>query len=368
MSRPSGVAATPVLVADDEEGLRDLLRYELSAQGYAVTVASDGAKAIALLAEQRFRLVICDVRMPRAGGLEVLEAAKLSDPATEVILATGFADIAVAVEAMKKGAYDFVQKPLDVEQLLLLASKALEKAELRARLAAQEAETVHTLGMMAAGVAHDLNNPLSSVLGFTELALGHAGLPPQARADLGVVLEHARRCKAIVTNLLEFARRSPLRRDPVSLEEVVHGALGLLGSEVQRSGAQLALSLPKTETPVRGDAVALQRLIVNLASNALHAMEGAPRRILSLAVRRQGASAVLEVSDSGCGIAADDLDKIFRPFYTTKEHGKGTGLGLAICRTAALQHEGDISVTSRPGAGTTFTVKLPLLEAARATP
>ena len=124
-----------VLVVDDEQGMRDLLSYELGSQGYQVVTAIDGVDAIEKIRQSKFQLVITDLKMPRMGGMETLEEIKKIDPSIEVIMATGFGTIEVAVSAMKSGAYDFVQKPYNLHEISALIDKALEKSQLRALIA-----------------------------------------------------------------------------------------------------------------------------------------------------------------------------------------------------------------------------------------
>ncbi len=218
------------------------------------------------------------------------------------------------------------------------------------------------VGELAAGVAHELNNPLTSVVGFTELALEE--MPPDApwRQDLTVVLKEARRARDIVRSLLKMAHPDPGPRVPVQVHELLDEVLALLQHWMQSQGVQLvrayAPGLPAVEV-APGE---MKQVFQNLIYNAIQAMPLGGRLTLRTQLApREGLPGVnIEIEDTGKGIPPEDLTRIFEPFFTTKAPGKGTGLGLAISYSIVQRHGGEISVTSQVGRGTCFTVWLPL--------
>jgi two-component system NtrC family sensor kinase len=230
-----------------------------------------------------------------------------------------------------------------------------------------QAEKLVAIGHLVSGVAHELNNPLTSVIGYSqlieeELREGPLIRPPDEVAqDVRRIAEEAERAARIVRNLLAFARRQSAARELHDVVGVCTRVLALREYEFKLSGIDLRVDFP-TELPrVLADAGQLQQLLLNLVLNAEHAMRGQETRRLSLGARHdEDAGAIeLRVTDSGHGIESANLSRIFDPFFTTREVGEGTGLGLSICYGIVRDHGGQIRVESKPRIGTTFRVTVP---------
>ncbi len=236
----------------------------------------------------------------------------------------------------------------------------------------RQSQKLETVGTMAGGIAHDFNNLLMGISGFSELALTEASTNPLLISHLEKVLQAARRAKDLVAKMLLFSRRGEPRRIPISLRHVIEETLDLVRAAVP--------STVKIQTPpnmetgvVLGDPGQIQQVLMNLCTNAAHAMRekgGVLRIALSstevdetTAARhptlRHGRHIVLTVADTGNGIPPQLIDRIFDPFFTTKKAGEGSGLGLSIVHGIIRDHEGDISVSSTPGRGTSFHILLP---------
>ncbi|MEM9593531.1 MAG: ATP-binding protein [Acidobacteriota bacterium] len=227
------------------------------------------------------------------------------------------------------------------------------------------------IGELAAGLAHELNNPLSAVLTYSILLrdkLDEVGAEtlepklPRFAERLGLIARAAERCKAVADHLLAFSRQDETEKEPVDLGDVVRSSLELLEALVRRQGVHLAVDIEDGLPPVVGHSGQLQQVIVNLVSNAMHAMasdDWEHRGGLSIDARRAGDRCELTVEDTGSGIPAEHLDRIFEPFFTTKPTGEGTGLGLSIVHGIVQSHGGTIDVESEPGRGTRFVVRLP---------
>ncbi len=228
-----------------------------------------------------------------------------------------------------------------------------------------QAEKMGVLGQLAAAVAHELNNPLSGVLSFSQILLKEMD-PGLSHVDDVKNIEHAAlRCKKIVEDLLAFARKPETgAHEPIGLEEVVDQALSLLRPKLETKGTrvekELAASLPRI--PVHPDP--LHQILVNLISNALDAMdEGGVLKIEARRAKEKGRDRVLlSVRDSGPGISPKDMKRIFEPFFTTKGPGEGTGLGLSICRKLMESFGGSIDVASSTAQGTTFLLEFPVTQ------
>jgi len=243
--------------------------------------------------------------------------------------------------------------------------EALVKAEeeLKGRAAAQvaRAEKLASLGRMSASIAHEINNPLAGILTFAKLLIRDLESRPlddalreQGLRQLRLVQRETERCTAIVRNLLEFARQRPLQLRPTSVSVVVDEALSLVGHQLELKG----LSLERAFEPapeVQADAGQLRQAVVNLVLNACDATAAGGR--IRLATRAEDGGALIEVADTGAGIAPEDLARLFEPFFSTKE--KGTGLGLSVVYGIVDRHGGHIEVDSALGRGTTFRIRLP---------
>ncbi len=225
---------------------------------------------------------------------------------------------------------------------------------------ARQAEKLAALGTLAAGLAHELNNPIGIISSRVELMLLEAAgdsLPPDVRDDLEVLHRHAQRVARIVQGLLSFARQSAGAWGPVDLNQVVDETLLLIEKQVARDGIALLRSLTPGLPLIEGDANAIQQVLMNLVINARDAMREGGQITVATEAGRTPREVRLLVRDTGIGIPPEILPRIFDPFFTTKP--SGTGLGLSISYGIVREHGGTVSVESEPGKGTTFTVTLP---------
>jgi nitrogen fixation negative regulator NifL len=232
------------------------------------------------------------------------------------------------------------------------------------REARYQSEKLADMGTLLAGVAHELNNPLAVVIGYATLL--RSGTDGAVGARARKIVEAAERCVRIVRNFLALARQHPPERGPVKLNQVVLDAVELLAYPLRMDNVEVSLDLADDLPPLSADAHQLHQVVVNLITNAHHALRDAPApRHLTLGTRvdRDQGRVVLTVRDSGPGIPLDVQSHIFEPFFTTKAPGQGTGLGLPITRGIVETHEGRIRVESAPGQGATFVVELPLAAA-----
>ncbi len=225
-----------------------------------------------------------------------------------------------------------------------------------------QSEKLAGIGQLAAGVAHELNNPLSGVMGFAQLLLDDPALTPQQRKDVETICGQSQRCRVIIQNLLQFSRRKEPLSEPVDLAPLIKATVDLVNYDFSTSGIELLQHVPTSLPMVFADPNQLQQVFLNLITNARQAFEGRKQGKLTIEGEEQKGRVLLHFIDDGPGIPAAILGKIFDPFFTTKPPGKGTGLGLSICYGIVQQHHGDLRVKSQPGAGTTFTLELPIFE------
>jgi len=242
--------------------------------------------------------------------------------------------------------------------LLLIGRDVTEQNQATAKL--QQSEKLSSIGEIVAGVAHELNNPLSGVLGFSQL-LAQKDSSGMFRRDIERIVECAGRCQKIVQNLLSFARPSMPEKKPVGLNGILEKTLDLLEPSLKADSIEVVKDLTPNLPYVMGDFHQVQQVLTNLINNAQQAMsaeKGGGKLILRSRVREDGRVA-LEVSDNGPGIPSDILPKIFDPFFSTKKQGRGTGLGLSVSFGIVRDHGGEIRVESQPGQGACFSVLFP---------
>jgi len=222
-----------------------------------------------------------------------------------------------------------------------------------------QAAKLSSLGELVAGVAHEINNPLSAVLGFAQLLLADPAVAGEMRGDVKKIVEQALRVKRIVEKLLIFARRGGRPFEPVSLKQVLESALEFKAYDFRAHKVVVERSIDPTIPPISADRHELEQVLINILHNADQAMAPLGGGTLRVATHARGGDVEVEVADSGPGIPTDILPKIFDPFFTTKPPGEGTGLGLSVSHGIVERHGGRIHVANRPEGGATFTIALP---------
>lgn len=222
-------------------------------------------------------------------------------------------------------------------------------------------ERLAAAGRLAAGVVHEINNPIGIIVNridCMDVEMDERCETCAPRGDLAVIRQQAERMGAVARRLLAWAREESEEREPVDVNDLVDGVVAFLGSEARKRDLVLSRDLAPDLPTVRANSQGVESVLLNLALNAIDASE--PDGMVTIATRANGGAAVeIEVADQGCGIAPEDLDRIFEPFYTTKVQPRGTGLGLAVCQGFVQSHGGEIRVESEPGRGSRFVVVLP---------
>lgn len=527
-----------ILIIDDEQGIRDVLCQQFADLGYTVAAAANGQEAVEKASREKFNLAVCDLKMPKWDGIRTLKELKKVAPHIEVIMATAYGNIETAVQSIKMGAYDFIQKPFNLDEISALAERALEKAELKiiaalyetskillsrvrledllpelvpislkflnadqasfmlfdenqklyvaassgledpgiknlrislgervagkvaqngaaviisgplkederfqglegnadvrssiiapllssngqilgvfsvarikkdvpfeesdqkslevflsqigqaienirlyreledkiedlnrayAKLSDMQEELIHqeklaAIGELASGVAHELNNPLTAIIGLTDLLLEGDGQKEEDRKDFTTIRFQADRCRKIILNLMHFARKHKTEKKEVRINDVIRSSLELAQYDFKSGSMECDVRLDEDLPPILADSYQLQQVFLNIMNNARHAMEGKTRPRLVITSRREDSKVSVGFEDNGCGMSREVLTNIFMPFFTTKEVGKGTGLGLSVSYGIVREHGGEIRVQSEPGKGSRFFVELP---------
>ncbi|MGA2382105.1 MAG: ATP-binding protein [Gemmatimonadales bacterium] len=260
-----------------------------------------------------------------------------------------------------------VARAVDGASAVVVVEDISEQQMLEAQLI--QSEKMAAVGTLVSGVAHELNNPLTSIAGLSEFLLEQPAGAELERRHLRVINEEAERAGRIVRDLLTFSRKGPAERVLVDLGDVAQRTVQLMAYEMKLRDVTVLTSIAPGLPAVVGDRYQLQQVVLNLLSNAAHALStlppGRPRRV-ELKVTAEGARAVLRVIDTGPGIPPDVKAQMFSPFFTTKAPGEGTGLGLFVSYGIAEAHGGTLTADSVPGAGATLVLALPAAEAAAA--
>lgn len=404
-----------ILIVDDESTIQKLFADWLS-ESFECHTAGSADEALAILAGETYALVISDMIMPGRNGIELLREIKSRYPETAVIMISGVDRPQRVRDALRVGAFDYLIKPCELDVLTLSVERALERRALqrtatgyKAHLESQniqlansktelerlQAQLVHTekmasLGQLSAGIAHELNNPAGFVYGnmdvlrdyLTDLgrlfsAYDNIVLPREAAllidslkteinyekllGDLNSIIsdcrEGAQRICDVVKNLRLFSRLDEAELKQIDIHEGIDSTIRLL-SRYYSAGSIVLRRDYSDLPPVNCYAGQLNQVWMNLLSNAAQAVRGPGEVVIS--TRIDGDWVSVAISDTGTGIPEEQLSRIFDPFFTTKPVGEGTGLGLTVTYGIMERHGGTISVESEVGAGTTFTVKLPI--------
>lgn len=245
-------------------------------------------------------------------------------------------------------------------------------AQRRTRAQLVQAEKLSAVGQLISGVAHELNNPLGAILGYSEIlyksCAGRASLVPAE--DLETIYESSVRCGKIIKNLLLFVRETRNNKQAISVAQVVDSSIGLMGYKLKNTeNVGVTCRVGSHIPPIMADYHQVEQILVNLIQNACDALaQNKGDKKIGIEALHKGTSVLITVSDNGPGIPRDILPRIFDPFFTTKEEGQGTGLGLPICRRIAEEHGGSITCSSAPGKGTVFTLELPIVKVSGAAP
>jgi signal transduction histidine kinase len=274
----------------------------------------------------------------------------------------------------KKGGVSFDKHDLRLFTVFgNLAGAALQNASLYTdlrekmlELKSAQQQLIHSskmaaIGELAANVAHEINNPLTSVLGYTTYLLKSVDLAESPRRMLGMMEQETLRVRKIIRNLLDYSRKKPSWMKPSDLLMPIKETIALVRGMAESSFVRVIEEFPATPVMVNMDHDEIKQVFINIAYNALQAMPSGGEFHVRLSTKRDNL-AVVEFGDTGVGITPENLDKIFEPFFSTKENGNGTGLGLSISYRIIQNHDGTIEAASQVGQGTVFSVTLPLYQ------
>jgi signal transduction histidine kinase len=372
-----------VLVIDDEMGPRESLRMLLK-PNYQVYTAESVEAGLRILRDKKPDAVISDIRMPGTSGIDGLRKIREIDPHVAVIMLTGFGALETAKEALRLGANDYISKPFDAREMREVIGRNVERTrmqrtgvnaaaeikELNNRLLKELAqkERLASLGQASAEFVHDLGNPLTIVWGYVQLLAKkleqsekeNGSANPASAKELNIIEQNVRLCRELLTMWQSYGSVEASPHKPISVTQIVREVVKGVGPMAAQSGVELRCDICDDPGTLLGDPVQIMRAIQNVIINALQA---STEKKGSVAVNctRKDFYVDVRVEDTGYGIAPAQMAKIFEPYFTTKQGKSGTGLGLYITKKVVEDHNGSIKVDSTPQVGTTFTIRLPLL-------
>ncbi|MES9997012.1 ATP-binding protein [Desulfovibrio aminophilus] len=358
-----------VLLVDDERDFTDTLAERLRARGFAVRTAYRGEEALEALRRADSEVVVLDLGLPGMDGFEVLRAARALRPQTEFVLLTADNSLDTVVTGMKLGARDYLVKPAGTAAVARAIEDAADRRRHRqARLRMTETAKLAALGELAKGVAHEINNPLNIMIneaGWIEDLLedkefADSPQKPEMLRAVARIHAQAERCKAITSKLLTL-RRAPDAPGAATSPEFLTEVLRRREERARELNVRLEADIPEGFPALPHPPADLEMILSNLADNALDAMSGTGG-VLRLGLALEDGEAVMRVADTGPGVEPALQQRIFEPFFSTKEVGKGTGLGLAICWSLVEALGGRITIYSEKGRGARFSVRLPMTE------
>jgi signal transduction histidine kinase len=354
-----------VLIVEDAEDDALLLVRELRRGGYAVVFerVETEEQMTAALDRQPWDLVLADYALPRFSGPRALALVKGRGLDLPFIIVSGTIGEETAVAAMKAGAHDYLMKGHLARLVPAIQREVGDAEERRQRIAmeqvARRAEKLAALGTLAAGLAHELNNPMTAITGY--LAILRKGVPSGSAQEemIDRAQEQAGRVSRIVADLRRFAEQERhASGQRFSLGRAVDQALSLYGDRLRAAGITVTRNVDEPLPEAEGDPVQIQQMVAHLVENAINAMEHGGRLDVQLGTV-DGDALRLRIADTGAGIPKPIRDRIFDPFFTTKEQAGRAGLGLSVSHSIVEAHHGRIVVESEGGMGAAFTVLLP---------
>jgi signal transduction histidine kinase len=367
------MAAKEILIVDDEFNTRFAIDFVLVNAGYKTTNAEDGSVALNLIKQKclatntLFDLVITDIKMPKMTGIELIDEMKNANINVPVLVISSFGDKQTVVELLRRECDDYLDKPFSPDDLLATVARILTKQSKKGQEieALQESlvqsEKMSTLGQMASKIAHEINNPACVIQGFAELLLRDDTINGGAKKRVSTIYEAIRSITKLNHDMLNIARPHEIRNTELMPEVPLEKAVEFLRESGVVKHCKVVKQYRNNIIPVHGDLMQLQQVFLNILVNAAHAMESSPEKILTLTTDYvQGKNQVqISIQDSGCGIPAVHIEKIFESYFTTRAAQGGTGLGLAVVKQIIEKHDGTISVESEVSKGTRFTISLP---------
>jgi len=355
-----------ILIIDDEEALRDGCSQVLEKAGYAVLTAEQGIEGIKLARERLPDMAFIDLKMPNISGMEIIEILSRDIPDIVLVMITGFATIVSAVEAMQKGAYDYLPKPFNPDQLRALAKRGLEHRNLKIETKRLRVEKDLMERNFITFVSHEMRSPLVVIRQYIEALNEIAG--DRFDKDVKEIIDRCRKriqnLEELVEHWLDISRIEDgtfaQQKVSLSLDSIISRSVEEMIPVCRKRGISLETNIPQKLPQITGDAESLVRVFTNIIGNATkYTPEGGK---ITVTCQHDEFYINVSIADTGMGIPPDKLSLIFEPFFRCggkNEKHSGSGLGLTFCKKIMESHKGCIAVSSKEGEGTTFVLTFP---------
>lgn len=370
-----------ILLVDDEEGIRKVLRIALIDMGYPVHVAANSRDALTVFRQEKPPIVLTDIKMPGMDGIDLLRIIKREDPDTEVIMITGHGDLDLAIKSLKSEATDFISKPIHDEVLEIALKRVEEKISLKRQLKAYtegleqlveekskklvEAERLTAIGQTVAGLSHSIKNISSGLKGGAFVLEKGIELEDMSYLNRGweMIKGNVDRITHLSLDLLDYAKTADINYRICDPNQPARDVADLLTPSAKKKGINIALNLASEPRPFQFDPEGMYRCLLNIVTNGMDACEfdtngGDEKTVEISTVNRADWGIEYRIRDNGCGMSADTQERLFQVFFTTKGI-RGTGIGLMMTRNIIEKHRGLIDVQSTEHVGTTFIIKIP---------
>ena len=359
-----------ILLVEDNSGDRRLISEmlaEASNVTFDVKYADRLQAAMDYLGQNRVEVILLDLGLPDSQGLETLKRTYAQVSETPIVVLTGLNDEMIGTQAVNEGAQDYLIKGQVDTNLLgrtiryAIERKQTEEKERRLQLQLDLSNRLSSLGLMVEGIAHEINNPLTSVIGFAQMVMSE-DIPGNTREDVKMIGDNAQRVADIMKNLLTFAKQQKLEQTYTNVNDIIRATLKMRAYPLESSNITVTTQLDPALPSTIADTTLLQQAFLNLVINAETAMKVAHGKG-SLLIKTVLISDTIQISftDDGPGIAEANLVHLFDPFFSTRGFGQGTGLGLSVCYGIITEHNGQIYARSQVDKGSTFTVELPVV-------
>ena len=350
-----------ILIADDEQVIRELLLKFLSKEGYEVEQAMDGYDALDKIKKHNYDMLILDLKMPGINGMEVITKLNELNKDISIIVITGYATLETAKNAIKQGCFEYITKPFNMDDVLATIKRAFTTRQLtqdKKRLEEQlkVTERLASLAEMGAGVAHEVNTVLATIKIFLEMLRAKFSPDQKESRNLELIMDEVEVAEKLIDRFINFTKPSAAEFIRTDINQVIRRGLQLFESRLSRNKIKVFQQLYSPNVFIECDPVKMEEVFTNIFLNSIDAMASGGELFVKTQV--EGQNLQIEIRDTGIGIPAGNIEKVYNPFFTTKANG--TGLGLSIVHRIIQEHKGIIKITSKEKKGTSVRLELPI--------